>query len=388
MTDGTILSMAAPALAPAVRTWMFDRALPFWLEHGLDRTHGGAVESLNLDGSPLNEPFKRTRVICRQIYVFSHASLLGAPDAAATADRLCDHLLERVWKGDEAGWPRTTTRETAEALDSTPDLYDYAFVLFALAWRYKAASDPRALKLAHRTLDLVETRFRHPAGGFHHQLPPGLPRQQNPHMHLTEAALALAEASGDERFGALADELVGLFRSRFLRAGGVLPEFYDDDLRAVAGEAGRRVEPGHQFEWSWILAQHQKRTGADNESLIRDLVACAERHGVDQATQVTFNAVRDDGTPVDRGSRTWPNTERMKGWIALEELTGTPAGAAVTGSARLLLDRYLGGDAIPGAWIDAFDADGAPAASTIPASTLYHVFLAFAELLRRTTPAG
>jgi mannose/cellobiose epimerase-like protein (N-acyl-D-glucosamine 2-epimerase family) len=40
------------------------------------------------------------------------------------------------------------------------------------------------------------------------------------------------------------------------------------------------------------------------------------------------------------------------------------------------------GQAPDGAWIDAFDADARPTVSTVPASTLYHVFLAFAEVLR------
>ncbi len=68
--------MADP-LDKAVRHWMFEEALPFWAEHGVDRAFGGYVEQLSLDGSDAAVDFKRTRVICRQIYVFSHAALLG-----------------------------------------------------------------------------------------------------------------------------------------------------------------------------------------------------------------------------------------------------------------------------------------------------------------------
>ena len=35
-----------------------------------------------------------------------------------------------------------------------------------------------------------------------------------------------------------------------------------------------------------------------------------------------------------------------------------------------------------GTWIDAFDGEGRPVVKSVPASTLYHVFLAFAEVLR------
>lgn len=367
----------------ALKTWMNEEALPFWASRGLDMVHGGSVESLALDGvSPSGANFKRARVACRQIYVFSHAELMGWSQAGAAADHLYEHFITRFWQGPNKGWARSLTQQGA-LLDPTPDLYDYAFALFALGWRHKARKDPAALALAHQTLDFVDRQFRHPGGeGFHAALPPALPREQNPHMHLIEAALVLAETSGEARFQALADEIAALFKTRMCRLPmGVLPEFFDDAWRPIEGDKGRWVEPGHQFEWAWILAQHQKLTGADNAAVVQALVESAERHGVDPATQVTFNGVRDDGLVLDKGSRTWPNTERMKGWIGLAEVSGVDPWPAVEGSARVLLQRYLA-PAPQGCWIDRYDADGKPMVDVIPTSTLYHVFLAFAEALR------
>ena len=50
-------------------------------------------------------------------------------------------------------------------------------------------------------------------------------------------------------------------------------------------------------------------------------------------------------------------------------------------SARLLLDQYLS-TPIPAVWLERFTADGQPDADDVPASTLYHIFLAFTEVLR------
>ena len=36
----------------------------------------------------------------------------------------------------------------------------------------------------------------------------------------------------------------------------------------------------------------------------------------------------------------------------------------------------------PGLWIDQFDGQGAPMTGAVPASIVYHLFLAFSELLR------
>jgi mannose/cellobiose epimerase-like protein (N-acyl-D-glucosamine 2-epimerase family) len=383
------MAQNAPALAPVlqpsdvvgVRAWMFEAALPLWADIGLDRRHGGAVESLTLEAAgDAGAGFKRTRVICRQLYVFCHAHLLGWEGARTCADFIYAELRARYWRGAEIGWARRLTALGAP-LDDTPDLYDYAFCMFALAWRVRAFQDESALALAHATLDILETRFAHPGGlGFHAALPPALPREQNPHMHLTEAALALFEASGDQRFAALADRMTDLMRAQFLK-GAILPEFFDDDWRPLPGAQGARVEPGHMFEWAWILAQHHRLRGGGHAETIAALVDFAERHGVDPVRQITFNAVTADGAQLDCGSRVWPNTERLKGWIGAYEVCGLDPRGAIAGSIRALFVHYLN-PAPRGAWIDAIDAEAMPIAQTIPASTLYHLFLAFAEVLR------
>jgi mannose/cellobiose epimerase-like protein (N-acyl-D-glucosamine 2-epimerase family) len=135
------------------------------------------------------------------------------------------------------------------------------------------------------------------------------------------------------------------------------------------------------MEWAWILANAKRLLGLEIDAVARGLIDFAERHGVDPATGVTYNQVRNDGVPLDRGSRSWPNTERMKAAVASFELFGTDPRPVLAQSSAVLFDRYLKGP-VPGTWIDAFDGEARPVANTIPTSTLYHVFLAFAEALR------
>lgn len=369
----------------SVRGWMFDAALPHWADVGIDRQRGGHVESLSLDGGrPGTENAKRIRVAARQLYVFSHADVLGWSGAAAVADHLYEYLIESCWQGDGVGWPRTLDANSRTVLDPTPDLYDFAFAMFALAWRHKATGDRGAIELAHRSLDVLDARFRHPAGGFEHELPSGsLPRRQNPHMHLTEAAVALSETSGDARFLNLAFELSELFQTRIVRMpSGVLPEFFDGDWTPAPGEEGLRIEPGHQFEWAWILSRIQTLSGRDHSSVVRALVTWAEAHGVDRESEATVMGVRDDGVVVDPTLRVWPNTERIKGWIGLHEVSGECADAAVVQGVGVLLRRFLAAHERAGCWVEAYDGGGRPSYDKVPASTLYHLFLAFSEVLR------
>ncbi len=369
------------------REWVFQHALPFWAEVGVDRDRGGFHEALDLDGRPERGGFRRLRVACRQIYVFSHAALLGwAPGLPIARDGFA-WLVEKGWMGPNRGWARRLT-PAGKVLDPTPDLYDHAFVLFALGWLHRAGGDPEALTWAHRTLDFVEARLRHPSGrGFRQALPATGWRLQNPHMHLLEAALTLCEgcergSPGERRFRALADELVTLCVTRFVDPRtGTLAEAYTEDLARAPGDAGRALEPGHHFEWAWLLAASQRVLERPVGWLAGPLVAFAERHGVDPLTGATYDAVRDDGEALARGSRTWPNTERLKAHVALFELDGTDSRAALASTTGLLLDRYLARTP-RGTWMDHFDGEGRPIAATIPAATLYHLVVALTELLR------
>ena len=69
-----------------------------------------------------------------------------------------------------------------------------------------------------------------------------------------------------------------------------LAEFFKNDWSRAEGDAGRVVEPGHQLEWAWILAQYHRLTGAEVAREAQALVDFAERFGVDPTTQVDVSA--------------------------------------------------------------------------------------------------
>ncbi len=388
--------MSLSPLAERMRAWMFGAALPLWAERGVDRRYGGFVEALTFDGADAALDYKRVRVACRQIYVFSHAKMLGWSDGEAIAADGAAYLVEKAWRKGQGGFGRRLTR-AGELHDPTPDLYDNAFALFAFAWAHRATGDPAYRDLAARTFDWIDDTMRDPAGkGFLHQIPPAGWRTQNPHMHLLEACLAAFEATADPRYKKAAIEIVDLFETRFFdRHAGALGEFFTDDWSRAPGDAGWRIEPGHQFEWAWLLQTYQRRLGPEIDysaepyfSMLSDF---AERYGINEYGAV-MNTVSREGAPIDAGSRAWPNTERLKAAVARARLEGRNWSNEIENVAGLLLDRYLSSTqeiSIPdGAWIDAFDAAGHPTAANVPASTFYHLFLAFAETLQLASSAA
>lgn len=372
--------MLTPELVQRARAWTFDDALPFWLENSVDHRFGGFIETLDFNGQNANSPFKRVRVACRQVYVFSHAALLGWKDGLEAAEKGGRDLLSQCWRSDGAGFVRRLN-PNGSVLDATIDLYDNAFALFGLSWLYRATGETWVRVAASRTLDAIQATLTHPGGqGYWHDEVRSGPRLQNPHMHLTEACLAAYQATGEGRYLEQAVAVGDLMRSRFFD-GETLGEFFDDDWRRVAGDRGRIIEPGHQMEWAWILASLQQQAGADLSQTILKLASASEAIGVDGESGATFNVVRDDGAVLDGGSRTWPNTERLKAAVAVGEALGYDTRFQAGAATALLLDRYLV-TPVRGGWIDAFDADGRATTDVMPTSTFYHVFLAFAELMR------
>jgi mannose/cellobiose epimerase-like protein (N-acyl-D-glucosamine 2-epimerase family) len=369
-----------------VRRWMFDEALPFWSTAGLDPC--GFVEQVALDGSPAPAGFKRMRVQARQIYVYSHAHLMGwSGPAKETATRGLSFVIEYGWL-DEGGWAKVLG-EHGGVLDPTVDLYDQAFVILALAWYYRAFAERDALRWAERSVDVVRTRLGRADGrGFWPKLPPGGEELQNPHMHSLEAMLAMCEATGDVGYSAAASAIATLMAGTFYdKRTQTLAEYFDADWNRQPAPRGRIVEPGHHLEWVWLLHHCGRLTGARFDGVADGLYAFARRHGASAHSELIYDALLDDGSVHDRRHRCWPQTEALKAHLAMAEFASRVDRAAIAGVVANLLDRYLAARPA-GIWIDQFDDDGAPLAKTVPASTLYHVYLAFSELLRLAPKLG
>ncbi|WP_158743103.1 AGE family epimerase/isomerase [Acidisphaera sp. L21] len=361
------------------RAWMFDDALPVWSTTGRDEPGLGFREHMTLAGIPADVPFKRMRVQARQIYVFSHAHLLGFPAGADLAADAYRFIVANGKRADGA-WVRCMGRRGG-VLDPAADLYDLAFVLFALAWFARATGDPTPFAEARQTIAWIRANMAVPGGGYHNALPvePGH-RQQNPHMHLLEAALALYEASHDSYFAELAHELVALFRSHLHHpASGTLGEFYDDLLQPAPAEAGTHVEPGHQYEWAWLLDRYAKLFGVSLQTEIDQLYRFAETYGRDPTGAAVLDVLHRDGTVRHASSRLWPQTEALKAHAAMLR-HGADASPRIETGLNHLMDQHLA-HSPRGMWREHFaSVGGENIADKIPASSLYHLFMAFAEL--------
>lgn len=385
---------AAPrerALAARARLtdWLFEKALPLWSETGTDWAQGGFFETIDQSGRPSTLP-RRTRVVGRQIFAFAVSGAIGwrGPSDRLVAHGL-DYLKHRCLNHD--GTVISVSRPDGTIVDRGFDLYDHAFALFGLAVARGAPSDHAENgAIARRMLMRIREGWSHPVAGFEESAPRTLPLKANPHMHLFEASLAWIEsaAAGDRPvWSALADEIAELCLSRFIDSRtGALREFFDGAWRPIAGDEGRIVEPGHQFEWAWLLVRWGRRQRRpDALAAAARLIGLAEESGVDPVRGVAIMELWDDLTIKDDTARLWQQTERIKAWLSMAELAQTEEqrGHALgkVADAADGLQRYFDYPVPGGAW-ENMNEDGTFRREDARASSLYHITCAIAEMHR------
>lgn len=343
--------------------------MPLWASAGVDPATGAFREALTWAGAP-HDPRRRARVQARQAFVYATAAAEGLPGPwLALARRGLDLFLTQARRAD--GLLAAVLAPSGAQVDPAAYLYEHAFLLLALSALHRAdPGDGRARDEAVAIAARLEA-FRHHAGGFREA--GAKPFQANAQMHLFEAALAW-EAVGEARWRPLADELALLALHRFIDPGaGALSEFFDADWRPLSGDAGL-IEPGHQFEWAWLLERWGlARDHAGARAAARRLFAVGRR-GFDAGRNVVVDALADDLAIRDAGARLWPQTEHIKAALILGDATAALQGANG-------LSAYLDTPA-RGAWRERMRADGTFIEEPSPATSFYHLFLAVHELAR------
>jgi len=364
--------------------WLADKALPLWRDAGVDAA-GGFVETIDTAGEPTRAN-RRARVQPRQVYCFAEAGRRGwSGDWRGAAEGGLAYF-DRVFK-QPSGFYGALADADGNLLDGAFDLYNQAFALLAFA--YLAQVMPaRKAEMIERSNDLrsrIEVHVKHPVAGFEEDNPPRLPLCSNPHMHLFEACLASEMVDGFDQvaWANLADEIADLAMDHFIDAEtGVLREFFDHDWAPFAGDKGRIVEPGHLFEWAWLLLRWAERRGSA-EAIVkaRRLFDIGEAHGISTDRNVAIMTLLDDLSVADPIARLWPQTEWLKASVRFAALTnGAERERYLASAARAAaaLQAFLE-TPVAGLWRDKQKADGSFIEEPAPASSFYHILCAIYE---------
>jgi mannose/cellobiose epimerase-like protein (N-acyl-D-glucosamine 2-epimerase family) len=358
-----------------LRLYVVERALPLWASAGFDEANGCFRERLEFSGEPSREVPQRLIVQARQIVVYSRTALIDWNGRGkALALRAFESVERRYLSPDEnPGWIFSVD-SAGSPIDKSRDLYSHSFVLYMLAWLYRLSDDKSFLLLADRTLSDIDRIFASRGGpGFLSKVPgPVNLREQNPHMHLFEALLALAEASGEERYLGRATALVDLFDVALADpATGTVREVFDANWKPDRAAGENLVEPGHQMEWAWLLREWERLAGSTVDDRVGRLLAHAITYGIDRKKCLVRSIVKESGAVVSGASRVWPQTEAIRA-LCREDAAGKSWPNLVWAITERLFGAHLPSH-LNGGWIDQIDENGDPIVNVMPASSLYHI---------------
>ena len=377
----------------AFHRWIDSEALETWRTRGFDPARDLFHERLGMDGLPLAVPY-RAMVQARQIYVFSHAALLQASgDGAEKADRAMRRLRRdfAITSAGETSFHFSIDASSGAACSTVRDSYTHAFVLFATAFLYRVTGDPSLVGLADEVSRFVDRRLADPLnGGVVDALPgpDGAAKRQNPQMHLLEAYIALEEAMPGRGYLDRALALVQLFKTRlFDPQSEVLREHFAADWSAPADAARTDVfEPGHHYEWVWLLERMETLSGGNLAAERKALWRTAQADGHAPGGLI-YDELGIDRRIVSPAHRLWPLTEAIKAAGTAHRGGDPTARDFAERMAALLLKHYLR-KPFDGGWADHLEPDLSPRVSYVPASSLYHLFLASAEARKTFADAG
>lgn len=368
-------------------TRFWAETLPDWIEIVVDVECGGLFDRIVAgDRAERTDP-KTTLVHARTLFTLAHIEMAGhgniATRAAATSART--FLMDSLGHPD-GGWCKAVSRTGAldvKEANPTRDCYDHAFVVLAFAtW---AQIDPSTIGDLDRAWLAVETLFCQSNGSLMEDDRglTELPRRQNPHMHMFEACLFAWEATGRIIWRDRAEMLLEVFERHLVdKDTGTIREFLSSDLGALEGQKGAIREPGHHYEWVWLLNRYSRLGGTRQIDASRNaLLAFADAHGrasTGPMAGAAFDEVSPQGDVISPTHLLWPQTEAIKAFLSEYERTGDPHRLE---SARQMLSLifkfYLGqGTRF---WINQRDMKADIIWSDTLSRLLYHIVVALTE---------
>ena len=349
---------------------------------------------LNNDGTLDPSHGIQTWITCRMTHVYAIGALLGYPGAAALVDEGLRGLTGVLHDDENGGW------YPGVSWDGTPDpdkiCYTHAFVILA-ASSALLAGRPGARALLDEALDTFERRFWDEGTGLavdtwdtaFRTLDPY--RGLNANMHTTEAFLAVADATGDERYrtraGRIIDHVVAWAKANGWRIPEHFHEDWTPDLECNADRKDDQFKPygatpGHGIEWARLITQWAMSTYPGNGAARVPYVEAAE-HLFSRAVEDAWNA---DGAPGLVYTTDWegrPVVHDRMHWTLAEALNTSATLHAVTGRDEYAdwystFCAYVDGTVIDhegGSWFHQLDRNNKVVGSVWPGkSDLYHAF--------------
>ena len=255
------------------RSWIqseLDACVRFWLDHGMDKEHGGVYTCLDRQGE-IYSTDKSVWMQGRCGWMFAHlCRVYGVKEEWLAASKSClDFLEDHCINHAAGGRMYFTVTEDGKPLRQRRYYFSEAFYALANAEYYGVTGEKEHLDRARRAYNLywdLAHGMPDPVG----MGPKTIPETRTgrafgiPMIILNVIGTLLQvdpehKAEYDERAQACVDEIFKYHVHPELKC--VLENVAEDGTPRLYYTEGRTVNPGHDIEGVWFMLEHAKRTG-------------------------------------------------------------------------------------------------------------------------------
>ncbi|NMZ81066.1 AGE family epimerase/isomerase [Pseudomonas mandelii] len=357
------------ALFASVQQHFQDVIVPLWQGPGWNADMALPYEALDAGHQPLSPQRYRAMACARQLYLFS--SLIGqVPAAEERAAALFRSLQQHFHDAEHGGWFYSIDPQGAP-LDQRKDLYTHAFILFACAHYWGKVREPLVESVLNATLEVLAQRFATGDGLYEASLDRDWSSLdsgplQNPLMHLAEAFLATLSVREDIAVQRALVELCTAMQKRFI-----------DPLHSVLmekplGAVDNWFEPGHQFEWYFLLESSPLLQGSKLHASLERAFVLTEQLGVDPQTGAVTAMLDLNGSAKDATQRIWAQAEYLRALTLRPNSEGS-----VQRQLQALQQRFLHARG----WYECRDEQGEVSRKDMPSTTPYHLATCYRGLV-------
>jgi mannose-6-phosphate isomerase len=357
------------ALFASVQQHFQDVIVPLWQGPGWNADMALPYEALDAEHQPLPPQRYRAMACARQLYLFS--SLIGqVPGAQERCAKLFRSLQQHFHDAEHGGWFYSIDPH-GTPLDQRKDLYTHAFILFACAHYWDKSREPLVESALNAALEVIGQRFATGDGLYDASLDRDWSSLdsgplQNPLMHLAEAFLATLSVREDIAVQRALVALCTAMHKRFID-----PQ-HSVLMEKPLGAVDNWFEPGHQFEWYFLLESSSLLRGSPLHASLDRAFAFTEQLGVDAQTGAAQAMLDLEGNAKDATQRIWAQAEYLRA------LTLRPnAEAAVQRQLQALQQRFLHA----GGWYECRDELGEVSRKDMPSTTPYHLATCYRGLV-------
>lgn len=350
-------SSSLPALARFSQHFA-ECIVPLWQGPGWNADLALPFESLDANHRPLPVQRYRAMACARQLYLFS--SRIGEPGAAERAAALFRSLQKHFHDAEHGGWFYSIDAQ-GKPLDRRKDLYTHAFIVFACAHYWGQVKQSLVESTLNAALDIIAQQFAREEGLYEACLGEnwadlGNGPLQNPQMHLAEAFLKVLAVRDDHPVRQALLQLCDALEAHFIEpAHGLM-------LEKPRGAVDNWFEPGHQFEWFYLLHTSPLLRDTPLHASIDRAFGFAERFGVKGAAVLATLDVH--GNVLDATQRIWAQAEYLRA-LALRPGSQAMLPAQLEAMERQFLHA--------GGWYECRDGEGAVSRHDMPSTTPYHL---------------